>query len=144
LTLAAENYPRQLAYQFLESIHGEFKNSHGAKVNFYSRPYQALTFEPALNRIRREYLDPRAPKNLAKLNENLTDIHNIMKKNIEEVLQRGEKLDSIGKKAGNLKDDSKKFRKQAEWARFMTEVQKYAPIAVVILIVLFVIYWKFF
>jgi vesicle transport protein SEC22 len=142
--VAPESYPKQLAFQFLEALYSEFRVAHGARVNFFSRPYQALTFEPALNRIRKEFIDPRTPKNLSKLNDNLTDIHNIMKKNIEEVLQRGEKLDSIGKKASSLLDDSKKFRKNAEWARIYAQMQQYAPLLVIAIIVLFIIYWKFF
>jgi vesicle transport protein SEC22 len=133
-----------LAFQFLETIYNEFRVAHGARVNFFSRPYQALTFEPVLNRIRKDFIDPRAPKNLSKLNDNLADIHNIMKKNIEEVLQRGEKLESIGKKATSLVDDSKKFRKNAEWARMYAAAMQYAPVIVIALIVLIVIYWKLF
>jgi hypothetical protein len=41
------------------------------------------------------FLDPSSPGNLKKLNSDLHDIHNIMSQNIQEVLQRGEKLDGM-------------------------------------------------
>jgi len=38
-------------------------------------------------------MDPTSRKNTSKLNDDLADISSIMKKNIQEVLNRGEKLD---------------------------------------------------
>jgi hypothetical protein len=50
--------------------------------------------DPKLNRIRKEFLDPNSQKNMSRLNADLSDIQLIMKNNIQEVLQRGEKLES--------------------------------------------------
>jgi vesicle transport protein SEC22 len=47
-----------------------------------------------LNRLRKEFLDPNSQKNMSRLNADLSDIQLIMKNNINEVLQRGEKLES--------------------------------------------------
>lgn len=46
-----------------------------------------------IQRKRREFIDPQSRSNMARLNDDLADIHSIMKKNIEEVLNRGERLD---------------------------------------------------
>lgn len=46
-----------------------------------------------IQRKRKEFLDPQSRNNMARLNDDLADIHSIMKQNIEEVLNRGEKLD---------------------------------------------------
>lgn len=52
-----------------------------------------LVLAQVIQRKRKEYLDPQSRNNMARLNDDLADIHNIMKQNIEEVLNRGEKLD---------------------------------------------------
>ncbi|CAN0599352.1 unnamed protein product, partial [Laminaria digitata] len=46
-----------------------------------------------IQRKRKEFLDPQSRNNMARLNDDLADIHSIMKQNIEEVLNRGERLD---------------------------------------------------
>lgn len=46
-----------------------------------------------MNKIRREYLDPSSPANVKKLNSDLSEIHNIMTQSIQDMIQRGEKLD---------------------------------------------------
>lgn len=153
LCLTSKSYPKQLAFQYLEQLHTEFFASHGHRVSMFSRPYQAIAFgkialnfllkDPTLNRIRKEFIDPRSPDNLAKLNDNLTDIHDIMRKNIREVLHRGEKLDTMQTQASHLATASKKFKKDAEWANFMALVNAYIPFVAIAVIVLFVLYWRF-
>lgn len=62
---------------------------HGFEVNGFNRPYAAVTFEGTMEKIRKNFLDPQAPSNLQRLNENLTDIHNVMTQNIQEIIERG-------------------------------------------------------
>ncbi len=47
-----------------------------------------------MQKTKRLYQDTRAQRNMDKLNEDLGDIHRILTKNIQEVLERGEKLES--------------------------------------------------
>lgn len=58
-----------------------------------ARPYAFIKFDKVIQRKRKEFLDPQSRNNMARLNDDLADIHNIMKRNIEEVLNRGERLD---------------------------------------------------
>lgn len=44
--------------------------------------------------MKRDYLDPGSRANSSRLSEELGEIQNIMRKNIQEVLDRGEKLES--------------------------------------------------
>ena len=57
-----------------------------------ARPYQFIKFDPYLQRKQREFVDPSSKQNTSKLNSDLADIHSIMTKNIQEVLNRGEVL----------------------------------------------------
>lgn len=47
-----------------------------------------------IQRTKKLYIDSRTQRNINKLNEDLTEVHSIMTKNIQDVLGHGEKLDS--------------------------------------------------
>lgn len=63
------------------------------QVETAARPYAFIKFDKVIQKKRKEYMDPQSRNNMARLNDDLADIHSIMKRNIEEVLNRGEKLD---------------------------------------------------
>ena len=58
-----------------------------------ARPYQFIKFDKFIQKKVKEFVDPSSRSNATKLNSDLADIQSIMKKNIQEVLNRGEKLD---------------------------------------------------
>ena len=89
-------------------------------------------------------MDPSSRTNTSKLNSDLQDIQSIMKKNIQEVLNRGEKLDHISTASNNLVSESKKFKWGAKKLSFQALLNQYGPIAAIVAFVLFIIYWKFF
>ena len=47
-----------------------------------------------IQKKRKEYTDPNSSQNMSRLNNDLADIHNIMRQNIQEVLNRGERVES--------------------------------------------------
>jgi len=143
LTLADRGYPRRLAFQYLSEVHLEFSRHHVSDLPRYSRPYACVAFEPRLSKMRRDYLDPQAPANIKKLNADLQDIHNIMQQNIQDVLQRGEKLDVMESRSSNLLSESKKFEKYGRYINLQALYKTYGPIVAVILVVCFVIYVRF-
>lgn len=57
------------------------------------RALRAAVAEKTLTQLRREYSDPTSRSNSSRLTEELSEVHSIMKRNIQEVLDRGEKLD---------------------------------------------------
>ena len=91
-----------------------------------------------------EFVDPSSRENTSKLNEDLQDIHSIMKKNIEEVLNRGEKLDKIRDDSRQMFEKSKEYHWGAKELTFQAMLQQYGPIAAMAVFVLFVLYLKFF
>lgn len=123
--------------------------------------------DPKMNRIRKEYLDPRSPKNVQKLSSDLNDIHNIMISNIQEVLRRGEKLErkiaclfllfvcfyclfltrlleGMHEMSSTLSSESKRFEKISKYINFQYLLRTFGPLVVVLLVIVFVLYWKFF
>ena len=75
--------------------------------------------DPKMNKIRKEYLDPQSPKNIQKLNADLSEIHSIMVANINEILKRGEQLERVSTKGSALLTESKQFDKAARHVNLM-------------------------
>ena len=47
-----------------------------------------------IQKTKKLYVDTRTQRNMAKLTEDITEVHSIMTKNIQDVLNHGERLDS--------------------------------------------------
>ena len=71
-------------------------------------------------------------------------MQDIMKQNIQDVLGRGEKLDSVAAKSSSLRDASGKYAKDARYLNTRAMLRKYGPLAFVLLLVIAVIWWRFF
>lgn len=142
MALAERGFPRGLAFAYLEKLQQMFARDHGHEVHMFDRPYAAVKFDPKMSRLRREMSDPRSPANVGKLNTDLAGIRNIMVSNIEEVMRRGEKLDTIENKSSSLVADSKKFEKASKYIRFQYMLRTVGPLVGVLLVVLAMVYWK--
>jgi len=95
-------YQQRLTLSFLISLHREFtaymrqQDGEAAwrqQLDTCARPYAYQGFTSAgLLQLRKDYADQNSSK-AQRLAEELHDVHSIMRKNIQEVLQRGENLD---------------------------------------------------
>ena len=106
LTLSERSYPKRLAFLYLHEIADgfvtELTTDYGAdkwreKIAMAARPYQFIKFDKFIQKKVKEFVDPSSRSNASKLNSDLADIQSIMKKNIQEVLNRGEKLDHVSR-----------------------------------------------
>jgi len=120
------------------------------QVDQAARPFQFIHYDPVIQRKQREYRDgsssslAAAGKNKSQLTEDLTEIHSIMRKNIDEILNRGEKLDQVSNISQELRNKSKDFKWGTKKLTWQARMQQYGPMAVGALIVLTVLYVKFF
>ncbi|CAK4074818.1 unnamed protein product [Aphanomyces euteiches] len=152
LTLSDRQYPKRLAFLYLDDIHrafvDELARDHGDSwrdtVTTVARPYAFIKFDKVIQKKRKEYTDPSSSQNVSKLNSDLADIHNVMRQNIQEVLNRGEAIDRVSQISSNIADRSKEFKWASKKLSLQALYQKYAPLAAVGLFVVLVIYWKFF
>ncbi|CAL1701629.1 unnamed protein product [Somion occarium] len=98
LVFTDKSYPRKLAFSYLDEISKEFATSYGAKVDSVRKPYAFVGFDTFMAKTARLYQDTRqagaGSSNLDKLNDELHDVTRIMTKNMEELLWRGDSLDS--------------------------------------------------
>lgn len=172
LCVCEKNYPRKLAFSYLEELAREFHGSYGAEVNkSVLRPYAFIKFgRPTLNvpfakcacldtfiqKTKRIYQDSRAQDNLSKLNEDLQDVTRIMTKNMEDLLWRGDNLDSTAARliytdflemsalSDQLRDSSLKYRKDAQNLNLQLLYRKYGIPALVILFVVFILGLRYY
>ncbi len=86
------------------------------------------SLDRVIQKKKRDYSDPNSSTNMKKLNDDLQSIHNIMRKTIDDVLdrylslvcasyvnffsflQRGNKLDEVSEISKNLASESKKYK----------------------------------
>jgi vesicle transport protein SEC22 len=151
LTCTEQSYPKRLAFLYLEEIADVFleylTSKHGSNyrstIETTARPYAFIQADPIIQRKQREFVDPKSSMNATKLNQDLSDIHSIMRQNINQVLDRGEKLEAVGQISNNLMSESKKFKWGAKKLNWWAKVNAYAPIAAISVFVLVVLYMKF-
>ena len=150
LILAERSYPRRLAFTYINEIHDQFemyvRKEHADAwldhIRAQSRPYKFIHFDKTIGSVRRKYIDPSTRQNMAKLQGDLQDIQSIMKKNIDEVLERGQKLEDTRKISENLVDQSKSMKWGARRLNLEAQLKKYLPMVVVGLVVVGVLYYK--
>jgi vesicle transport protein SEC22 len=110
LVMTDAAFPKRLAFGFLSDLHAEFvahlRGAHGeawrARVDTAGTAYAFMGASKALARLKREYADPDSRGNAARLAGELQDVQSIMRQNINEVLDRGERLER--ERAGPARD----------------------------------------
>ncbi|KAJ8434305.1 hypothetical protein Cgig2_009930 [Carnegiea gigantea] len=93
LTMCDRAYPKKLAFQYLEDLKNEFERVNGNQIETAARPYAFIKFDTFIQKTKKLYQDTRTQRNIAKLNDELYEVHQIMTRNVQEVLGVGEKLD---------------------------------------------------
>jgi vesicle transport protein SEC22 len=153
VALTDKGYPRRLAFTYLDDVRAAFISEIRAEkaagmanssIDLADKPFAFMRFERSLVRIRKEYSDPTTTTNATRLKEELSDIRNIMRKNIAEVLDRGEKLEHVSKISSKLVNESKKFKWGAKKLNALDALQKALPYVVVFLGLAGIIYYRFF
>lgn len=144
ILVVEHGYSRNLAFAYLNDILQEFEHSHGQEaVRSSVRPYAFVSFDNFLQKTKKLYNDKRVQGNLNQLNSDLNGVKQIMTKNIEGLLYRGESLDKMSDISASLCQDSKKYRIGAQKINFDLLASQYAPIVLVAFFVIFMIWWIF-
>ncbi|KAJ1647601.1 SNAP receptor [Coemansia asiatica] len=133
LCICEKSFPRKLAFSYLDELAKEFYMSYGGEVEKTNlRPYAFIKFDTFIQKTKRIYEDSRTQSNLSKLNEDLRDVTQIMTKNMEDLLWRGDSLDRLNNMSDRLRDHSEKYRKGARQLNIEMMIRKYGiPIAII-------------
>ena len=143
LCLTDRAYPKRLAFKYLEDLQTEFLKKFRHQVETADRPYAFIKFDTFIQKTKRMYVDTHASQNLTKLNDDLTDLTKIMTQNIQDVLGRGERIDTVLSKSSKLRDASGKYAKDAKYMNNLALMKKYGPVAAVLLLIAMALWWRF-
>jgi vesicle transport protein SEC22 len=98
LAITERSYPKKLALTYLEDVRAEFQTSY-KREDIHDpqlRPYAYSEFDRFIERTKKTYQDSRATDNLSRLNDELKGVTQVMTKNIEDLLYRGDSLEKMG------------------------------------------------
>eukprot|EP01134_Creolimax_fragrantissima_P001476 CFRG1476T1 len=143
LVLCEKAYPKKLAFAYLEEVQREFQNSYANDIGTAARPYAFISFDTTIQRLKRQYMDSRANRNLNKLNTELQDVQRIMTQNIQDVLGRGERIERVSDMASHMSEASKQYYKDAKYVNLQELYRKYGPVAIFCLIIVVLLYLRY-
>merc|ERR1712232_321550 len=135
----------EVADAIVTELSKEFQNEWRAEVDQTARPFRFIHYDPIVQRIQRGYRDAKASTSSGnnQLQDDLGEIQTIMRKNIDEILNRGEKLDHVSNMSAELQKKSKDFKWGAKKLTWQARLQQYGPMVAGASLVLMVVYLKF-
>eukprot|EP00756_Hemistasia_phaeocysticola_P060425 Hpha_TRINITY_DN4022_c0_g1::TRINITY_DN4022_c0_g1_i1::g.63797::m.63797/K08515/VAMP7; vesicle-associated membrane protein 7 len=139
----------RLAFSFLEKVHTTFQQVYGGGGGAIPPDPDSLTparckkFVDTLKKEVKWYNDPQNDKATA-IQKTVDDTRDIMASNIDQILQRGEKIDDLAEQAAVLNSETVTFKKKATQIKRKACYQHYRMCLIVILIVLALIVLAFF
>jgi vesicle transport protein SEC22 len=143
ITLCEKKFSTQLSYSFLNELKKEFNQLHGKDVQKADKPYAFLSFDKFIQQTIKLYSDSRN-SNLQKITEDLKDVQDIMKKNIQEIFDRGNKLNDLHEKGSSILDGSKSLKNASMNANRWHYWRTYGPIFIVLMVVILVIFFRYY
>lgn len=142
LVLCEKAFSKRLAFGYLEDIQAEFSREYGGQVATATRPYSFIEFDTYIQKSRKNFMDSRNRRNLSRINDELQDVQRIMMQNIDDILQRGEQLSVLGEKAGELRYQSEKYKKDAKYLNLRSAYAKYAAGGIItFILIIYIRYW---
>lgn len=77
------------------------------------------------------------------LKQELRDVHVVIRQNLEDLMTRGEKLETMNNYSAHLKDQSSKYYKRTVHMNRVRLLKTYGPPVVVILLLIVFVFWYF-
>ena len=112
-----------------------------SKIDTIERPYYFIKFDRFIKKKRQLYLSPS--QDMLEVQKDLEEVKNMMKQNINTLLERDRTLNEIGDMAGKLKKDSADFASKSKKLNFSMWLRKYGVMIGVLLVIIFGLYYKF-
>ncbi|KAK8858615.1 hypothetical protein IAR55_002844 [Kwoniella newhampshirensis] len=155
MCICDNSYPRKLAFSYLDELSMEFQRSYEGKIETVNRPYAFMGFDTFISKTTRLYRDSRTltqgggpaagpSSRMDQLNENLKDVTQIMTKNMEDLLWRGDSLDRMSQLSTSLRSESAKYRKAARNINLQALIRKWAPVGGIGIFFILFIWYRFF
>jgi len=106
------DYPQRVVYSLINKVLAEFEKQSADKWKLVEADQELEP--PFLVEQMRAYQDPNSADKISQIQKELDEVKDVMHKNIEEVLKRGETLDTLMEKSADLSASSVVFAKKAK------------------------------
>ncbi|ORM40638.1 Vesicle-trafficking protein SEC22b-A [Babesia sp. Xinjiang] len=152
MTVTPISYPKKLAFLYLADLCTAFSkelsvqlgsSSLAETISTIAKPYSFMSFDRTIHKIKANFKDPNSSKALNMINNSLNEVTNIMRRNIDEILHRGENLDDIGRMAYGLKAETLKFKTSSKILARQGLLEKYMVYVLVAIFILVCLYFAF-
>jgi vesicle-associated membrane protein 7 len=139
LCMADQEFPRLVSFQFLEDIRTRFKATYGDRGKTAIALSLNSDFQRVLQQQMERYNNMKTDK-VQKVKEEISAVKDVMIKNIDKVLERGEKIELLVGKTEVLDQHAVKFKKQSRQLKNSMWWKNVKLILVLVLLVLVIIY----
>jgi synaptobrevin family protein YKT6 len=113
ILICDSEYPSRVAFTFLSKTVTEYAEAHKGQIEASILKDECIS-APELERILAKYQNPAEADKLLQIQKDLDDTKVILHQAIDGLLERGEKLDDLVAKSGDLGMASKSFYKTAK------------------------------
>ncbi|KIW08266.1 uncharacterized protein PV09_01189 [Verruconis gallopava] len=113
IIISDQEYPAMVAHQLLSKVLDEFLTKNPINNIRSQREDNKMLF-PELKEYITKYQNPENADSIMKIQKELDETKVVLHKTIESVLDRGEKIDSLVARSGDLSERSQMFYKQAK------------------------------
>lgn len=108
-----KDYPGRVAFSVGALVLREFRQAHPDPTWANAKADMEMT-TPAVRAILQSYQQPEKADNMLRIQKELDEVKDVLHSSMEELLQRGEKIDSIIEKSNDLDSSSKQFLWRAQ------------------------------
>ena len=144
LVVADEAFGRQVPFSCLDAIAAEFAASYGERARDAIAHSLNRSFAPVLKQhMEAAGADPGAHSKVSRVQQQVSEVKEIMMDNIEKVLDRGEKIELLVDKTENLRFQADNFHRTGRalrrrmWWQNLKMKLVFAAIVLVVVLILF-------
>lgn len=111
--LSDDEYPQRVAFSLIQQAADLFQRQYEASKWNTAEKDQSMTVT-GLDALLLKFQDPSEADKILKIKKDLEETKTIVYKSIEQMLERGDRLEDLASKSNDLSFQSKAFMKQAE------------------------------
>eukprot|EP00887_Chlorella_sp_A99_P007689 scaffold20.g7689.t1 len=139
LCMTDEAFGKRVPFLFLQEVAQLFQQCHGSVAQGAVAYEMQDGFSPTLAERARHYSDPRSDI-VSRVRGEVGELQTVMIRNIEQVLERGEKIELLVDRTDELGMQTFAFKREARRLRNETWLRNYKLWAVIVVLVLLALY----
>eukprot|EP00871_Galdieria_phlegrea_P003073 jgi/Galph1/3767/GphlegSOOS_G2401.1 len=113
LCIARRLYPRRLVFSFLEDIRNRFVSAYGNQISNAGPLQMQHDFRPVLQQQMEHFSNEVEADKLSRVQQQVDEVTSVMRNNIDDALNRGERLDVLVDKAEDLRGGASQFQRSS-------------------------------